>query len=46
MFDKFKVLKNQIENNTCLAIKVFHIDHGKEFLYKTFNIFFQNETIE
>jgi hypothetical protein len=38
-FDKFKILKNQIKNETSLVIKVLHIDHGGEFLSLAFNIF-------
>jgi hypothetical protein len=45
-FDKFKILKNQIKNETSLAIKVFHINHAREFLSLAFNIFCQNESIQ
>lgn len=45
-FDKFKIPKNQIKNETSLVIKVLHIDHGREFLSLTLNTFCQHESIQ
>jgi hypothetical protein len=45
-FDKFKIPKNQIKNETSLVIKVLHIDHGREFLSLTLNTFCQNESTQ
>lgn len=45
-FEKFKIFKNRVENESCLKIKCLRSDRGEEFISNVFNIFCEDNGIK
>ena len=45
-FEKFKILKNRVENESSVKIKYLRSDRGGDFTSRDFNIFFEENGIK
>ena len=44
-FEKFKIFKNRVENESGVEMKCLRSDRGGEFTYKEFNIYYEEHGI-